>query len=67
MDLRTIEITWMDGQSEIYKSVTTSVRDGVLHVHEYAGDAHILTAEWHFPISNIRVWAPLINGHHHVE
>ena len=61
MDLKTIEITWMDGQTAVYKSVTTSVREGVLHIHEYAGDAHVLTNEWHFPTANIRLWAPLAN------
>jgi hypothetical protein len=63
VDLKTIQITWMDGQKETYKEVTTSVRDGVLHIHQYAGEAHLLTSEWHFPTSNIRVWSPVTNGH----
>jgi hypothetical protein len=63
VDLKTIEITWMDGETAVYKDVTTSTLNGVLHVHEYAGDSHVLTNEWHFPISNIRVWNPITNGH----
>jgi len=59
VDLKTIEITWMDGQSETYGNVTTSVRDGVLHVHAYTGITSTLTGEWHFPISNIRQWTPV--------
>ncbi len=61
MDLK---ITWMDGITEIYENVTTSVRDGVLHVHEY-DKRHALIGEWHFPTANIRVWAPAgqRNGH----
>jgi hypothetical protein len=64
VDLKTVEITWMDGEQQVYKEVTTSVRDGVLHVHQYAGEQHVLTNEWHFPTSNIRVWSPVPNGHH---
>lgn len=61
MDLK---ITWMDGIVETYKNVTTSVREGVLHIHEY-DKRHALVAEWHFPTNNIRVWAPADqrNGH----
>lgn len=61
MSLATIKITWMDGYSRTYADVTTSTRDGVLHVHQYGdiGDVSAITAEWHFPISNIRMWKPV--------
>lgn len=64
VDLKTITITWMDGVSETYRNVATSVRDGVLHVHRYTSVTNQLTGEWHFPISNIRVWGPA-NGNGH--
>jgi hypothetical protein len=64
VDLKTITITWMDGVTETYPHVTTIVRDGVLHVHQYTSVTNTLAAEWHFPITNIRVWAPAdSNGH----
>lgn len=59
MDLK---ITWMDNVSETYRNVTTTVRDGVLHVHEYSGVTHAIIGEWHIPTANIRVYAP-DNGH----
>jgi len=60
VDLKNIRIEWMDGPSREYANVTTSVRDGVLHVHQYAAPSSVLvTAEWHFPISNIREWKPV--------
>jgi hypothetical protein len=65
MILSNIVITWMDGKSETYTDTTTSVRDGVLHVYQYHPVTHTLKFEWHFPITNIRLWAPEKNGHHH--
>jgi hypothetical protein len=64
MDLK---ITWMDGITETYKNVSTSVRDGVLHVHEYSDITRVIIGEWHFPTNNIRVYAPAgeQNGHHY--
>lgn len=59
MDLKTIRITWMDGEEQTYHYVTASVLNGVLHVHQYSGLLNVLTDEWHFPISNIRSWAPV--------
>lgn len=67
MDLKKIKVTWMDNVEETYEDVTTSVHEGVLHVHQYVGSARMLRNEWHFPISNIRVWSPLTNGSHHAE
>lgn len=64
MDLKAILITWMDGESETYSPVTTSIRDGVLHVHEYASATNGLTGEWHFPLSNIRSWQPVTTPGH---
>lgn len=61
----TIVVVWMDGASETYPHVTTSVRDGVLHVYQYTPLTNVLTFEWHFPISNIRMWHPEKNGRHH--
>lgn len=63
MDLRTIEVTWMDGEVQVYKQVTTSVLNGVLHIYQYTGITSTMINEWHFPISNIRVWNPVTNGH----
>lgn len=65
MDERTITVTWMDGITETYKNVTTSVREGVLHVHEYNDRHTLIINEWHFPTANIRVWNPVTNGNGH--
>lgn len=54
----------MDGEERTYEDVTTSVLNGVLHIHQYLGTTRTLINEWHFPISNIRVWNPVTNGHH---
>jgi len=64
MSLVDLKITWMDGITETYCNVTTSVRDGVLHVHEY-DIRHSLVAEWHFPTANIRVWNPVDQHNKH--
>lgn len=58
MDLKTIEILWMDGEQQVYDGVTTSVHEGVLHIHQYTSVTHMLTGEWHFPTANIRMWGP---------
>ncbi len=65
MDLTDLRVLWMDGISETYKNVTASVRDGVLHIHEYNARCTLIEAEWHFPANNIRVWHPAdqANGH----
>jgi hypothetical protein len=66
MILMDLKITWMDGITEVYRNVSTSVRDGVLHVHEYSDVSHVIISEWHFPTANIRVYAPAgkeNNGH----
>lgn len=58
MDLKTITVQWMDGQQETYSNVVLSVREGVLHIHQYKTDTHALAREWHHPLSNIRTWQP---------
>jgi len=68
VDLVDLKVLWMDGIVEVYKNVTASVRDGVLHIHEY-NTRHTLIAEWHFPTNNIRVYHPADqeNGHGYHE
>lgn len=56
VDLRTIFVTWMDGEISHYDDATASVREGVLHVHVYKHGMPV--DEWHFPASNIRAWGP---------
>jgi hypothetical protein len=58
MDTKTITLLWMDDREEIYPDVTTTVREGVLHIHQYTGQTHVLTAEWHWSMINIRGWWP---------
>ncbi len=58
MGLKTITVLWMDDRQETYPYVETTVRDGVLHIYRYAGITHGLIAEWHPPLSNIRIWYP---------
>jgi len=58
MDLKTITVLWMDGEKETYSDVAVSVRDGVLHIHQYGPPRGSLTREWHHPLSNIRTWHP---------
>ena len=57
MTLSTIRVVWMDGKKAIFVDVTTSVREGVLHVHRYRSNNII--REWHFPTNNIRWWTPV--------
>ena len=59
MNLKTIRVTWMNELKEVYEDVTTTVSDGVLHIHQYVGSAKMLYDEWHIPINNIRLWKPL--------
>jgi hypothetical protein len=47
MNLKTIVITWLDDLIATYENATASVADGTLHVHVYAGPAHLLRDEWH--------------------
>jgi hypothetical protein len=58
MDTRTIVIQWMDGREETYPRVHVAIRDGVLHLQQYTERTYDLTAEWHIPTANIRVWYP---------
>ncbi len=58
MSLKTITVLWMDDREEIYPDIETTVRDGVLHIFQYTGITHGLRAEWHLPLSNIRIWYP---------
>lgn len=58
MDLRTIVVTWMDGEVATYEDATASVRDGILHIHVYSSAHGVPTGEWHFPAFNIRSWGP---------
>ena len=57
MDLDTITVWWMDDREETYPDVSTVVRDGVLHVHQYIPPRGTLIRSWHLPLANIRVWA----------
>lgn len=53
----------MDGKRTVLSDVTTSVREGVLHVHRYgSGGSGPITGEWHLPTSNIRWWSPVNGG-----
>lgn len=47
-DTATVEVTWMDGITEVYEG-NTHLNEGVLHV--YDKDGHI-----HIPLANIRFW-----------
>jgi hypothetical protein len=58
VDLRDITVTWMDGREETYPQVSTQVRDGVLHIYQYASPRGVLEREWHHPLFNIRTWNP---------
>lgn len=58
MDTKTITVLWMDDREETYPRASTVVREGVLHIHQYAEITHTLTGEWHLPIANIRCWYP---------
>ncbi len=58
MDLESITVLWMDDKQETYPNIAHSVREGVLHIHQYAEKAHSIIREWHWPISNIRGWYP---------
>lgn len=58
MDLKTIVVTWMDGEVASYEDATATVLDGILHIHTYAGSASMLKDEWHFPAFSIRAWGP---------
>ena len=60
MTLATIQILWMDGKKATLPDVNTSVREGVLHIHQYTGTA--IVGEWHFPTANIRWWTPVQDG-----
>ena len=65
MILSTVKITWMDEYTRTYENVTTSTRDGVLHVYQYSGKrghGSEILHEWHFPLSNIRMWKPVAAG-----
>lgn len=58
MDLKTIVVTWKDGEVATYEDATASVREGILHIHIYHAPRGSLIGEWHFPASNIRAWGP---------
>lgn len=58
MDLKTITVLWMDDHEETYPDVTTTVREGVLHIHQYTGLRESIAREWHWSMINIRGWYP---------
>lgn len=58
MNTSTIKVTWTDGYSEVFSNVTTTVRDSVLHLHQYGGVCSVLMREWHIPLFSVRIWKP---------
>ena len=58
MDLKTVTVLWMDDREETYPDVSTIVREGILHIHQYVPPRGSMVREWHLPTSNIRVWYP---------
>lgn len=58
MDLRTIVVTWRDGETATYGDAAASVREGVLHITIYNSPRGIPVDEWHFPTTSIRAWGP---------
>ncbi len=67
MLLTTILITWMDDDrypARTFSDVNTSIREGVLHIHQYTTSSNKLIREWHFPLNNIRGWEPVTNDVH---
>ena len=58
MDLKTITVQWMDDIEETYPDVSTIVREGILHIHQYTPPRGSLVREWHLPTANIWAWYP---------